>query len=82
MDSEDRQKLNRALELSEENNKLIKKLVRAMRWGRLVRAIYWIILIAISVGSLYVIKPYLDQLKSIYGTIGDTTTKINSILKP
>jgi hypothetical protein len=82
MDSEDRQKLNRALELAEENNKLIKKLVRAMRWGRFIRAIYWVIIIAVSVGSLYFIQPYLEQIKSIYGTVGDAANKVNNILKP
>jgi hypothetical protein len=82
MDHDDKQKLQRALELSEENNRLIKKLVRAMRWNRFIQVMYWVIIIAVSIGSLYIIQPYMDQLRSIYGSVGDATTKINSILKP
>lgn len=82
MDTEDKIKLDRALELSEENNAILKKMHRAMRWGRLVRIVYWTILIGVSVGAFYFIQPYIDQLVNIYGGVVDTAGNINSLFAP
>jgi hypothetical protein len=82
MDTEDKIKLDRALELSEENNAILKKMHRAMRWGRLARIVYWTILIGISVGAFYYVQPYVDQILNIYGGVVDTAGNINSMFSP
>lgn len=80
METQDKQRLERVLELSEENNKILKKMLRAMRWGRLVRVIYWSVIIAASVGAFYYAQPYWDRLVNIYGSAQDTVNQINSSL--
>jgi len=82
MDPEEKIMLKRAIDLSEENNQMLKKLVRAMRWGRLVRFLYWGILIAISVGSFYYVQPYINDLLGVYGDARDTFNNLGGIVKP
>jgi len=66
MGPEDKVKLDRALELSEENNKMLKKLVRVARWNRVLRIIYLVIIIGSAVGIYYFTQPYLDQVLETY----------------
>ena len=82
MDSEDRKKLNRALEISEENNTMLKALVRSMRWSRLFKILYWSILIAVSVGAFYYLQPYVDKLSSAYTSLEKRVSHVNSYLSP
>ncbi len=77
MDTEDKRRLVRALELSEENNKILKKMLRTMRWARLVRIVYWLVIIGVSVGALYFFQPYIDQLREVYGGIKGTVDSVN-----
>jgi hypothetical protein len=80
MEAEDKRKLQRALELSEENNKMLKKLVRSMRWARLVRTIYFLIIIGASVGVFYYLEPILGQILATYGTFQESINNIKSAL--
>jgi hypothetical protein len=82
MDQEDKIKLARALELSEENNNILKKMLRNMRWGRLFRVLYWVAIIAVSVGALYYVQPYIDQLQKAYGNAKQTLETVNKTLSP
>jgi hypothetical protein len=82
MDPEEKIMLKRALDLSEENNQMLKKLVRSMRWGRLIRAVYWGILIAISVGSFYYAQPYINDVIKAYGSARDSLNNLGGIMKP
>ncbi len=77
MDTEDRKKLNRALELSEENNKMLKSLVRNMRWGRLFKILYWAVIIAVSLGAFYYSQPYLDKAESLLTSFSETVSAVN-----
>ncbi len=80
MDIEDKKKIDRALALSEENNKILKTLLRNMRWGRLFRTIYWGVIIAASVGAFYYFQPYIDQLIGTYTSIETSVKGLNSYL--
>jgi hypothetical protein len=79
MEPEDKKKLDRALALSEENNKILKTLLRNMRWGRLFRVLYWGVIIAASVGVFYYFQPVLDRFISAYGSFEDGVGKVNTL---
>ena len=81
MDSDEKAMLKRALEISEDNNQMLKKLVRAMRWDRLVRTLYWGIIIAISVGAFYTVQPYMQDLIKVYGNAQDSLNNIGNTFK-
>ena len=67
MDPDDRHMLKHIAVLVEENTVILRKLLRAEKMRRLVSAIYWIAVIAISLGAYYFVQPYLDQLRAVYG---------------
>ncbi len=75
MTPEEQQMLREALELSRKNNETLNKLYRAAIWGRAIKILYWAVIIGVSFGALYFVKPYLETLQGVYG--GSETTKTN-----
>ena len=70
VDAETQKKLDRILQLSEENNAYIKKVRSAQKSSLIWKAIYWIIIIVFTVGGFYAVKPYLSTMSSLYGNTG------------
>lgn len=62
MSPEDRSLLEKTYKLAEENNIILMSIRRSNRISMAVRAIYWIVIIGLSVGALYFIQPYIDFL--------------------
>lgn len=84
MDQESKQLLEETLRLSKENNVLLLKIRSVQRWAQFTRIFYWILIIGVSFGALYYIKPYLGNLVNIYtgGVSGvDNISDISSKLK-
>ncbi|TAL49539.1 hypothetical protein EPN83_00110 [Patescibacteria group bacterium] len=81
MDSEDKRILGRTLELAEENNKMLKKLIRGARWARIVRFIYILIIVGSAVGIFYYIQPYLNQLVETYGSFKEGINSLGGVLR-
>ena len=79
MNPEEQKMLQEALTLSRENNVLIKKLYRSTMWSHAFRIIYWLILIGITIGTFYVIQPYIDQLQGIYGQVQETRSQFGDL---
>ncbi|KKW11235.1 MAG: hypothetical protein UY50_C0018G0003 [Parcubacteria group bacterium GW2011_GWA2_49_9] len=69
MTPEERQLLIQTSRLVEENNKILRKMHRAALWGRIMRILYWAVIIALSVGAYYFIQPYVEQVQGIYGGV-------------
>ncbi|OGI94251.1 hypothetical protein A3A03_03200 [Candidatus Nomurabacteria bacterium RIFCSPLOWO2_01_FULL_40_18] len=72
MSPEERELLNKAVSLAEENNKMLHSMKRSQRWSSIARAIYWIFIIGSAVGAFYLLQPYIDQLKDAYDGVSDT----------
>lgn len=69
MDFRERELIEKTLELAEENNKMLRRLYRNMKWSRAWRIFYWVIIIGLSVGAYYYIQPYVKGLLDVYGGI-------------
>lgn len=80
MDIEDKKKIDRALALSEENNKILKTLLRNMRWGRLIKTVYWLVIIGVSVGTFLHFQPYIDQFMEGFSSFQKTVNSVNGYL--
>ncbi|MFZ3020287.1 MAG: hypothetical protein WA051_02085 [Minisyncoccia bacterium] len=61
------QKLQRILELSESNNKILRAVKRSILLGRIFHTLYWVVIIGVSVGAFYFLKPYISQIEDLYG---------------
>lgn len=66
MNPEEKKLLEETHRLAEENNALLHKMNRSMRWARIMRIVYWVFIIGSAVGAFYLIQPYIDQMKSLY----------------
>lgn len=66
MDNEAKQIAKEALELSKENNKLLKKLVRHQNIAATMRLLYWLVILGFVAGAYYFIEPYLDDALDLY----------------
>ncbi len=77
MTPEEKILLNKAFELAEENNKMLRALTRSMKIARIMSAVYWIFIIGSAVGAFYLIQPYIEGVMSAYE---NASTGLNSIL--
>ena len=83
MNPEEKQLLERAVVLSEENNHILRGMRRAGRFALVWKIFYWGAIIAVSYGAYVYLQPYVDILtreyKNIKGTV-DTVQKTTSQL--
>ncbi len=66
MDSELKKTLEESLELSRENNKILRKMQNAARWGRAFRVFYWVIIIGSMLGAYYYFQPFIQVFEKQY----------------
>lgn len=71
MDPEVKHLLEENIKLSKDNNQLLVKVLNYQKWAQITKVFYWFLIIGISVGAFYFIKPYFGSLLSIYN--GDLT---------
>lgn len=76
---EERELLNKSALLAEENNKILRSIRRSMRMASIARAVYWVLIIGVSVGAFYFIQPYIDQLKDVYSGAGDALNNLKQL---
>ncbi len=69
MTPEEREMLKKTLELSQENNSMLYSIKRGMFWGRVMRVVYWIVILGAAVGVYYYITPYIDNAVNAYGNV-------------
>jgi len=88
MNPNERDLLQKTHDLAEDNNRILRGIRRSNRWSTFFRAIYWIIIIGVSIGAFYYIQPYVDTLlktyQSLQGSIQNiqtTTNKIPGLIK-
>lgn len=65
-----------------ENNTLIHKLYLTQRLNLILRSVYWLVLIGLSVGAFYFLQPFLGRLETLYSMSGSGNIQnINTILQ-
>ncbi len=81
MDPHDKHLLEEAVELSRENNKILKSMQRSARIGRIITILYWTVIIGATVGAFYAIQPYIEQLLSVYSGIQGGVNNIQNLFQ-
>ncbi len=76
MNPEDKKLLQEVHDLSKENNKILHGIRRSNRWSSIFRAIYWIIIIGVSIGAFVFLQPYITSALKAYK---DIQSGINSV---
>ena len=81
MSPEEKELLEKSVKLAEENNSILRSMRRSMIVGRVLSAIYWVLIIGSAIGAYYYIQPYLDQLIGIYGGAKSNLDSIGEVIK-
>lgn len=55
--------LQKNIKITQDNNRLLRSMHRAMQWGRFVRIIYWVIIIGSALGVYYYVEPIIGNLR-------------------
>jgi len=79
MNPEEKKLLTETFEIAKENNALLKKLYSSLVWGRVLRVIYWVVIIGASVGAFYAIQPYLQSVTGAYDQITGSKTDMGNL---
>ena len=64
------------LELTRENNEILKKVRKSMFWSRIIRIAYFLIIIGITLGAYYFVQPYLESVLGAYSNLLGQVDKI------
>ncbi len=78
VDPESRELLQKTYTLAEENNQILHGIRRSQRIASLMRALYWLIILAITFGSFYLLQPYINKMLDLYNSISGAEQKLNS----
>ena len=64
---EEKELLEKSLELEKENNALLRSIKRSMRISSVMSALYWVFIVGSAVGAYYLIQPYIEGITGAYG---------------
>jgi hypothetical protein len=73
MDVEEKVKLQKVLDLTQENHKMLKSLHQSLVLQRIWGSLYWIAAIGAAIASYYYLEPYIQQMEALYKTLSETT---------
>ena len=62
MDSEIKELLKANLELSKENNEMLRKVRRVQKRAYAAKIAYWVIVLLLTLGAYYYIQPYIQKV--------------------
>lgn len=79
MNEEEKAQLREAIDLSKENNKILKGMQRSARIERFWHLLKWIVIIVITIWSYYFIQPFLEQFQAMYQSINDAKDAVGSV---
>lgn len=79
MDPETKKMLQENLRLSKDNNDMLRKMLRIQRWTQIYRVLYWVVILGVSFGAIYFIKPYLNSLLGYYSSISDSVDTVKQV---
>ena len=79
MDLETSQLIRRLTDITEENNKILHKMQSQARWTMFFGTMKWILFAGLTIGSYFVVQPYLDQIMKLYSAIQETQTQSSGL---
>ncbi len=76
---EERDLLNRSIEIAEENNKILRGIRRSSRISTFFRILYWLIILGTAFGAYYFIQPYTNAIIKSYNEMKENVESIKNI---
>ena len=73
------EKLDEMYEMIQENNKILRSLLRRERFATFMRIIYWMFIIATIFGLYYYVQPVFNKFLVNFDSIQKTLNSINGM---
>ena len=67
MDPQEKQMLEKLLEMTEQNGKILRGLHRQMVLSKVFTILYWAVIIGLAIWSFNMIQPYLGMMTGLAG---------------
>lgn len=80
MDKDEKDLLEKTLEIEKENNHILKGLRNTNRWTTFFRIAYWVIIIGVAVGAFYFIQPYVNNIINTYENIQNDILNVKTVV--
>ena len=71
--------LERNLKLTEENNKILRKMHRAALWKNFFSVLYWVFIVGTALGAYYFLQPYVGTLQGMLGSLKGNVETVKTI---
>ena len=71
-------KLNTLLELTKENNRILRSMHRRMIWSQVFSIMYWLIILGVMGWSYYYLQPYFEKYLTTYQSIMKTLDTVQA----
>ena len=71
------EKLDEMYEMMQENNEILRSLLRRERFANFLRIMYWIFIIGTLLGAYYYVQPVLTKMTANFDGLQSTVTHIN-----
>ena len=78
-DSQEKKMLEETLKLAKENNDMLRKMHRAQVWARIMRGVYWLIIIVAALAGYYILQPFIEGVGEAYGTVRESINEIKGV---
>jgi hypothetical protein len=65
----DGSKIDEILDLTRENNRILRSMHRRMLWSQVMTFLYWCVILGIAGWSYYLLQPYIVKYLNMYETI-------------
>ena len=78
MDTESKELLEKTFALTEENNKMLKKIRHGQRLSSFLTSVYWVIVIGLGIGAFYFIQPYFNKLTTFFQDTSNTVSNFKN----
>jgi hypothetical protein len=76
MEQDIKELLQANLEVSKENNKILRKMQGAQRWAQVIKVAYWLVMIALLAGAYYYVQPYVKKIMDIVPGLSKTLNSL------
>ncbi len=81
MSPEEKELLQRSVDLAEENNKILHILHRHMKIRRAMSIAYWVLIIGVAIGAFYFVEPFVQRATEMYDGAKENIDSFNSIFQ-
>jgi len=74
----DADKISELLELTKENNRILRSMHRRMLWSQILTYFYWLIILGVAGWSYYIVQPYMGKYWSMFQALSAQISGLES----